>query len=201
MIQEALDILTNQLNQYLVSPDEPIVELVNIASFDPTDENAVGFNNKIILSLVNIGEESTLRNGPDFYVNAQNEVKYSNWPVFVNLYLLFSSPCAKTQISYRQSLKRLSGVIEFFQGNRTFNVGELVLPDELAARTDLLDLCISIDLHTLNFEQINDLWGSLGGRQFPFVMYKARLLKLEMERPQGDGALISEIHPNIIHKY
>lgn len=189
MIKEALTILADQLNQYIA---DTVVEIGNVAALDPTAD--IPFTEKIVLSLVNVAEETALRNGPDFIIDSQNKVRHQNWPVYINLYLLFSCPSKKEEQFYKASLDKLSRVIEFFQGNREFKVGELALPVELEGRVDLMDMLIAMDLHTLNFEQINDLWGSLGGRQFPFVMYKARLLKIEMERSHGEGPAITEIH-------
>ena len=44
-----------------------------------------------------------------------------------------------------------------------------------------------MELYTLTFEQINHLWGSLGGRQIPFAMYKLRLVAVT------DNAVIREV--------
>ena len=52
---------------------------------------------------------------------------------------------------------------------------------------------ICLDLHTLSFEQLNDLWGSLGGKQVPFVMYRARLIPIQMGLPMARTGLITEV--------
>lgn len=201
MIQEALVILADQLNQYIPYSDSPVVELQNIAALDPAGDSVSTYKDKIFLSLVNIAEEATLRNGPDYQIDKNNEVQYHNWPVHVNLFLLFACPSELSDGNYKNSLGRLSRVVEFFQGNREFTTPELTLPAELASRSELLNIKLSMDLHTLTFEQVNDLWGSLGGRQFPFVMYKCRLVKLEMKRPRGEGAAITEIVQPLNHLY
>jgi len=41
----------------------------------------------------------------------------------------------------------------------------------------------------LTIEQINHLWGSLGGRQLPFAMYKLRLVAIT------DQAIVREVPP------
>ena len=51
-----------------------------------------------------------------------------------------------------------------------------------------------LDIHTLNFEQINDLWGSLGGKQVPFVVYRTRLLELRRDAVLQAAPLIEQIN-------
>ncbi len=199
MIEETLTVLADQLNRY-VRQDEmtEIVETRNVAVLSSDDFGTA--NGKVFLTLVNLAEETVLRNGPDYRITSDNRVRYQNWPVHLNLFLLFSCPGnSSDQETYQTSLGRLSRVVEFFQANRDIIFSQIALPDSLSDRTDLLDMCISMDLHTLNFEQINDLWGSLGGRQFPFVMYKARLVRLEMQRPKGEGRAIVDISQELSH--
>jgi hypothetical protein len=50
-----------------------------------------------------------------------------------------------------------------------------------------------MELYTLTFEQINHLWGSLGGKQMPFVMYKLRLIALTDRTIVREVPLIEEI--------
>jgi len=50
-----------------------------------------------------------------------------------------------------------------------------------------------LDLFSLTFEQINHLWGSLGGKQVPFVLYRARLLSLTAKEIKETGAPITDI--------
>jgi len=54
---------------------------------------------------------------------------------------------------------------------------------------------IIMELYTLTFEQINHLWGSLGGKQVPFVMYKARLVKIQHQITE-EAPLIEQIENN-----
>ncbi len=54
------------------------------------------------------------------------------------------------------------------------------------------ELKLNIELYTLTFEQINHLWGSLGGKQVPFAMYKVRLVRIQ-ENTRQDAPLIETI--------
>ena len=60
------------------------------------------------------------------------------------------------------------------------------------------DLKFTLELYTLTFEQINHLWGSLGGRQVPFAMYKLRLVAITDRALLREVPLIEEIETQIV---
>jgi len=55
---------------------------------------------------------------------------------------------------------------------------------------------VTLDLMSLTFEQVNHLWGSLGGKQAPFLLFKARQVEIDAARMLDGGGVISEIHIN-----
>jgi hypothetical protein len=194
MISKALTLILTQINQYiqpLAGADE--VVLGNIALNELPDQNDI--RDKVVISLVNIEEESTLKNGKN-YVKFPGNVQYHNRPVFLNLYLLFS---AHYPNSYDTSLSRLSSVIRFFQHRNSFDINSAVpIPDVLdPSNPEDADMYLTMELYTMTFEQINHLWGSLGGKQMPFVMYKTRLVQLAQPHISGEGPLIQEIVNNV----
>ena len=197
MIHQALNLLHHELEAYLqtrLGPStETFAELGNVGQIE--NENATGLEGKVILSLVNIEEESTLKNNPHFKKTINGGVRYENPPIYLNLYLLFTAYFQPSPEGYQESLLRLSAIIEFFQGRHIFNLrnapgfaGGTVLPEP-----NLADMQLILNLYTMTFEQINHLWGSLGGKQIPFVMYKARLVRMLDRRQTGTGALVEEI--------
>ena len=195
MIAKSLLILSNQLNQYMkiddeVDPTSPdVVLLGNIALVENNPNNTNGTANNVLLSLVNIEEEKRLKNARNYSQNG-NQIEYANPPINLNLYLLFSA----SYNDYETALRRLSQVIEFFQGKKSFTYANSPSPGILSTDPDIADLKMLMEIHTLNFEQINDLWGSLGGKQVPFVMYRARLFSLRSNRILSTGAEINEIN-------
>jgi len=178
MISKALKVLVSELNNYIESIDveaDSIAVLGNVAMLDNDGANGNTLSEKIILSLVNIEEEKRLKNRRN-YVTQGEQIAYVNPPVNINLYLLF---CANFNL-YSTALTRLSQVIEFFQGKYVFSMENSPIP-EFLNDPEMKDFKLMLDIHTLNFEQINDLWGSLGGKQLPFVMYRTRLLIMRRE--------------------
>lgn len=155
------------------------VVLGNIAAL----EDQPGLADKVLLTLVNIEEESSLKNGKHFIRNTPaNGIESVSPPVYLNLYFLFSatSPQAAGDDDYQKALHRINSVIELFQSKKVFTVqnSPSFEPTNLNPRL-LTELCLQPELYTLTFEQINHLWGSLGGKQSPFVMYKVRLVKVQ----------------------
>ncbi len=184
MIDKALSILRDELEAYLraLQDDSAQVILENISLLDSAD--GANLKDKIIISLVNVEEESTLKNLSN-RVRLNGEISYIEPPIHLNLYLLF---CANyiggNPPKYISALGRLSKVIQFFQSKKVFSLhnspnASLIQNAENLRDPELSSLRITMELYTLTFEQINHLWGSLGGKQLPFAMYKARLVTIQ----------------------
>jgi uncharacterized protein DUF4255 len=208
MIKAALILLREELRAYLASKgDSTDVILENIALLETSD--ASNLDQRIIISLVNIEEESTLKNTQNFLKTSSSKGNYSNSPVYLNLYLLVTANYTggdSPKNNYLLALSNLSFVISFFQGKNSFAVGSSQIPNILdfydaqdkQYLPDLLDMKITMELYTLTFEQINHLWGSLGGRQVPFAMYKARLVMITDRNIVRQVPLVEEIRAHSV---
>jgi len=191
MLFKSIDFLKEQLNLYLDSfplndppnVQRPIAKLENIGGLD---EAAIKDTDSILLTLVNISEETALKNIPH-YVKAYPNTIYNNPPVYLNLFVLFTA-CLK---KYDHALVLLSRVIRFFQGKNTFNN-----KNSTTQVKDFDNFNIIMDLYSLSFEQTNYLWSTLGGKQHPFVLYKLRLVELERESTEETRGIIKEITLN-----
>lgn len=225
MISGALAFLKEELSSYVGTNQKRlgggsasqqlsnVVMLGNISALDSNQQGENSLNNKLVISLVNIEEESTLKNGQRFIKNPLSSgIEYIQPPVHLNLYVLISAtlPNSASSDDYVRALDRLSLVIEFFQAKKSFTVKNSPQSDFLdnaGNETDPLTLDINQsvreemrllpELYTLTFEQINHLWGSLGGKQVPFVMYKVRLVKIQ-GRITSEAPLIEEIEERSI---
>ncbi|MBI5914417.1 MAG: DUF4255 domain-containing protein, partial [Bacteroidetes bacterium] len=200
MFVHALHIIRQELNSFLNSfgadtNDE--VQLGNIAQLDlPEQGEASNLKNKIVVSLINIREEKTLKNGP---FSRRNDVtlktEYFNPPVFLNLYLLISA----SQNSYTNALIYLSRIVAFFQAKNVFT-HENTLPvapaNAVPATERMEEFKIILDMFSPSFEEMNHIWGTLGGKQLPCVMYVARLIEVKRAVEPTVGGLIEEIHLN-----
>ena len=191
MIRAAVDLLVNQLNQYVQvnTTGDPVVS-GNISFLESESGSGGGSvdSDKIVVSLVNVEEEGALKNGCNLRTIGANSF-YENRPVFLNLFLLYSAHFS----DYPTALDALAQVIEYFQGNKTFDFQRTPPDSGFPGDPRTQELQVHLDLHTLTFQEINDLWGSLGGKQVPFVMYKARLLPLRARVPMEQARPIQRI--------
>ncbi|WP_017326317.1 DUF4255 domain-containing protein [Synechococcus sp. PCC 7336] len=193
MIFDALKLIRDSLESYILQveapPDRPssIVVLGNIGLAQELGGTNTNLNNQVVVTLVNVQEETSLKNLPH-YRQENGKTVYRNPPVSLNLFILFSVLHSE---AYDTALKRLSRVVEFFQWQKEFSFTTTPGAGNLSR-----DVRIYPDLYSLTFEQLNHLWGALGGKQVPFVLYKARVVALEAEKRQAEGVPIAEIHIN-----
>lgn len=187
MIYQALKLIATELNTYLDSLTEATDDLVvlgNIAMIESKMEagggggGAAPLEDKVLLTLVNIQEENTLKNLPAQRLDSfARQTEYKNPAINLNLYILFSV----TSSNYQNALLYLSRIISFFQGKRIFTNQNTPLPSATPSIEDMENFRLIMDLYSPNFEETNYLWGTLGGKQFPSVLYKVRLVEIERE--------------------
>ncbi|MBK9337415.1 MAG: DUF4255 domain-containing protein [Lewinellaceae bacterium] len=196
-----IKIIIEQINQYIRSVEEHsaqdftgvAVKLGNIATAKFAGGDNVQLTNKVVVTLVNVDEESTLKNQTNSRL--QNGQYIALQPVVhVNLYLLFTANFDE----YETAINYLFRVLEFFQGKRVFKFKNAPVSGVNAKALEQAgEVELAAELHTLSFEQVNDLWGSLGGKQMPFVLYRLRLVPVQMEQIIGREGIITEIDLNI----
>lgn len=204
MLLHALTIIANELNIHLNSVDginylDDEVKLGNIALLEsPTGTSNNAIRDKVIISLVNIREEKTLKNLPFSRANDVTlRTEYFNPPINANLFLLFSA----TANDYSKALKYLSRIIRFFQAKNIFthlNTNE-VTDATLTDYDRMGEFKIIMDLYSPSFEELNHLWGTLGGKQYPSVLYMLRMVELKNNVTTEGGRLIQEIQQNYQH--
>jgi hypothetical protein len=191
MIDQAILLIRNELQSFITLRDASVnVSVDNIGLMEtPRGDTLI---NNIIITLVNIEEESTLKNQSALRRPFGEAAVYQNPPVYLNLYVLFT--CNYSGADYPLALKRLSYVIRFLQSKTSFSASSSVTGGAIdLTDTGVTDLRFTLELYTLTFEQINHLWGSLGGRQIPFAMYKLRLVALTENAVIREVPLIEEI--------
>lgn len=191
MIDRALGLLQTELQAYVnASIGGADVVVDNIGLLETANSDSL--TKRIIITLVNIEEESTLKNFSAVKKGfAGMTAMYENPPVFLNLYVLIT--CNYSGTDYIHALERLSAVVRFFQSRNVFTYP----PSTVSNTADMPDLKITLELYTLTFEQINHLWGSLGGRQVPFVMYKLRLIAITERATLVEVPLIDRIDSSL----
>ncbi|WP_298312710.1 DUF4255 domain-containing protein [uncultured Aquimarina sp.] len=196
MIFEVLQIITEEVNNFFnIEIEEKPVSLDNIAFIESeTNENSNTSNN-VVLSLLHTEEEATLKNILNHQIEG-TKVVYKNNKVHLNLYIMFSA----NRSDYTESLKSLSKIIEFFQSKRIFTQSNTSFDREVDGMDRIKDFRFTVELFSPSFEEMNFIWGTLGGKQYPSVIYKVSVLEIERDVTQSEGSLITEINGSLNHK-
>lgn len=207
MIAHALTIVMNEINAHLADAYGSVLPQVGLGNmtegFSANGSGSGLQRNLLYLSMVNIKEEKTLKNLPNYVRNdVMLKVSYENSPVFLNLQILITA----THTDYTNALTALSRVIRFFQFKNVLTQDN-VAPASITTSSvpikpiDQLEAFkLIFDLYSPTMEEVNHLWGTLGGKQYPFVMYLLRMLDLKFHAVQSEAGLITEVISDFSHK-
>lgn len=183
MIDKALRLLQAQVHDHLVrQPDltvENVVKLVNVTR----DDGSVAVPKESIgLTLVNVEEERVNRPQQHAAKLDDGTIVTTNPDLRLNLYVLFSANFT----DYLTSMTYLSAVVGFFQSHTVFTPATAPAMDAAIGR-------LVVELYSLNLEQQNHLWGYLGGKYLPSVVYKVRLLYVQELAVRRQGERVRHI--------
>ena len=184
MIIDALKFLAEEINKYLaqkigVSTDTRI-SLGNVAFLTDSKNPS-----NALLSLINVEEDKVSRQHENF-TRTVTGVTYKAPPLLLNIYVLFSFNLSE----YTESIKWLSYILQFFQFQPSFN--QVTHPELEKYKIEKL----VVELHSMNFEQINHLWSVSGGKYMPSVMYKVKQLIIDEDAAISEGGFIKDIRFN-----
>ena len=164
MINEIFDTIQKVLNahiqnQFTLSEDIVVVNSLNDQNGSPMASN----ENKVVITLVNIHEESNHR----YYGENPKGGTQIGSPMHLNLYIL----CTVNFNDYNESLKLLSAVIEYFSAHPMLNHQNCSnLPNAIER--------ISFEMESLNREEVSQLYAVLGANYRPSVSYKIRSVSI-----------------------
>lgn len=187
MIDEALKFLCGEVNLHVKSvlgdaaATTSAIELSPI--FGQNGDNLV--TSKLGMTLVNIEEERVNMAQRREAVRQGDSLQYMAPEVRLNLHVLVVANATANNEKYEGALKALSAVITFFQSHRYFTAQtHPTLPSALEK--------LVVELETLDYEFQNHIWGTLGGKLMPSVLYRVRLVTIQQGLVQDTGAPIVE---------
>ena len=185
MIENTILFLRNQVNSYLklklnITEDKTVMN--NIISQEG-NLNA----SELCFSLINVEEEKIHKAQSPYKIMDNGAVNLVNPDIRLNLYVLFA---ANFGTNYGEALRFLSHVISFFQSRQVFNHQNSPTLDEQIEK-------LIVELVTLSFEQQNHLWGSIGAKYIPSVLYKVRLLTVTDEAILQEMQTLGGININL----
>jgi hypothetical protein len=174
MIKEVLTILKNKLNDSVngLKDGQHSGDIAVVDDIAKHDDDTSGLDDKVVITLLNVEEESTLKNRSWYTRTTISEnppvydMKKQNPPAYLNLYLMI----AANRNAYDKSLSDISKVIEIFQTNNVLEYTDSDVGKNFKFR---------IELHSIPFEQLSYIWGLLGGKVMPSALYKVSVVKIE----------------------
>ena len=171
----------------LIDPDGSIIDITNIATLNDGDD-FLESKSPIILSIVNIEEDKTLKNQSIYLKDINdpaNTTKYRHPTQYLILSLLFSSYNIDAS-KYLDGIDKLKVVIAYFQQNNSFyyknDDTELIDYATFIARPESEKdnyTKITTESVSLSMEQLNQMWSYLGSKYMPSVLYKMRLCSIQ----------------------
>ncbi|GBO55805.1 hypothetical protein APA_3955 [Pseudanabaena sp. lw0831] len=189
MLDIALKFLTSELNTYLSTqmtpPDDG--EFVKMSKLVGDDGKYILIN-KIASSIINIEEDRIFKaQTPDHtYKNGQHVVLEPE--LKLNIHVIFAANDSNEM--YGEALKRISHVLMFFQSHPAFTSAEYPALDPSIEK-------LTMELQSLSYEQLNQVWAFIGAKQLPCVIYKVRMVSLQSMVPAVIQPPIMEIYTNL----
>jgi len=186
MLHLATDFLTRELNSWLVQRtggtfgSAVLTRIVNDLGKWAIPEDQLG------VALLNVEEERTLKSQLPQAAFLDGRHVLREPEIKLNLQIMFAAYFK----SYDQGLKQLSYVLTFFQSHPVFTRERYPGLDPRIQK-------LGVDLMTLGWEQLNQLWTFVGAKQLPAVVYRVRMVALQDDEPAAIQPPISVIGANL----
>ncbi len=182
MIDIALKFLATEMNAYLFARTGSSLGGVALGRLvDDTGKCAIK-EQSLGAALVNIDEERILRSQVPDTVLVDGRQVMRQPELKLNLTILVAANFTQYDIALRQ----LSWVVTFFQSHPGFSRDRNPGLDPRIER-------FTVELQSLTFEQLNQLWATVGGKQLPSVVYRLRLVAVQDVEPSAIHPPVTEI--------
>lgn len=178
MIDITLHIIVEKLNEFLsgfYNRPEIIAEEGVINT--PANEEE---GDKIILSLLSIERETAMGINSAYKNTGGNTFNRQSPPWHINLNIVIAAVFSEKR--YADSLKILSDSLSFLQQNS---------PIDLPGGQK-----ITIELLTLSFQELSNVWSMLGGHYYPSVVCKVRMLTFDGNEIRTTTSKVKDTHIN-----
>lgn len=178
LIAAAVIQIVRELNQALKRNSSSTEDLVVVSNLLETDGTvAITAVDKIAAFLVNIEREPTPQRGPA-RIDGEGRTAIVPPPMFLNLLVMFAANFSGSK--YAEALKAISGAAAFFQGRPVFDHHNTPDLDPGIER-------LTIELENLSISDLGNLWGILGGRYVPSLLYRMRMVVIDAGRIEAQA--------------
>ena len=172
MIHNVMTTIAQELNEFMRNELNLSEDIVVVNSLvDLKGDPSMQIENRVCLFLQRIEEEKVAKSG-GFQSNPGVAP-----PIRVGLHIVFAANFPDP--NYREALRFISLILEFFQGKGTFDRSNV---PSLPAGLDKLNF----DLQDLDYTEMNNLWSLIGAKYLPSLVYKVRLLTFSQNMIRED---------------
>jgi hypothetical protein len=178
MIDRAVSLVAARLNAHLRARFGVSDDLVAVCGLaDAEGKTPAEVRNRLAVFVIGITHDTMSRGvlGRPPIVAGRSPV--NPMPVHLNVHLMLASSFDPE--NYLESLKILSHAVQFFQVSPVFD--RINAPEMDRAIEQL-----SLEIENLDSQAVSQLWGVLGGRYLPSVLYRMRTVTIDA------GALTAE---------
>lgn len=186
MLDISVNFLTRELNAYLLARTGGTFGSALLSRIANDSGKWAIPDDQIGVALVNVEEERALKSQLPQMQYAEGRHVIVEPEVKLNLHLLFAAYFK----NYDQGLRQLSLVLTFFQSHPVFT-------RERHPGLDPRIEKLGVDLVTLGFEQLNQLWAFVGAKQLPSAVYRVRLVAMQDMEPAAIQPPITTIGTEI----
>jgi len=199
MIEQALNFLADEMNKFIGNKDQNYRNhQIALVSDLVDNKGEITFTNLVasagdfvVLTLINVEEEVIGKSQLPYYKRPDQTVDLLNPDLKVNLYVLMSGVSSMANsVKYNNSLRMLSYCIGCFQYRNVFDrINSPALPEGIEK--------IIAELVSPTFEQQNHIWGGLGAKYQPSVIYKIKLLVYREILESNGAGMVKRIKSGI----
>ncbi|WP_423999495.1 DUF4255 domain-containing protein [Maribacter sp. IgM3_T14_3] len=145
--------------------------------------------NSIVFFLINVTEETTLKNNLNRSVSAgQNFLAKKQAPLHLNFQIMF---CANfSEGNYLDGLNYLSSIIHFFHVHPKLDCSPIKDKENSIGK-------LTFELCTLDYGEISQVWSAIGSKLTPSLIYKVNILVFEDKSIPGKIPAIESVQNRI----
>jgi len=195
LIGDILNIITREVSEYIDSQNEFVSGGKSVILAKPSGVNG-GLSipdNTIALSLVNIDEETSMRN-PVIQKRVEGNKVYSQTPgISLNLSIIF---IANFPNDYASELNYITKIIEFFQQKDTFTAENT---SNLKKYKKFVDKLV-FKLATTSLSEQNHTWNLLGIKYMPSVMFTVGKIKIQEDEKLSETKVTHRVQRKLEEK-
>ena len=169
MIHTALEYVRDRLNQHFKNEFSGSNVKVVLSNLDNANGSEVDKTaNSIVFFLINVTEETTLKNNLNRSVSAgQSSLAKKQAPLHLNFQIMF---CANfSEGNYLEGLNYLSLIIRFFHAHLK------LYPSPIKDKENSIGK-LTFEQCTLDYGELSQVWSAIGSKLMPSLIYKVNML-------------------------